>query len=73
MNDAIVNLRKVKSSWNRNTRTVAAKVLVIKQRQTRQFRKKIISKLVETEFEVETKAIMFNAWKIRTEKEKEKK
>ena len=70
MNDAIVNLRKVKSKLEQKHAYDGGGVGGSKT--TTQFRKRIISKLVETEFEIETKAIMFNAWKIRTEKEKEK-
>ena len=72
MNDAIVNLRKVKSKLEQKYAYGGGDGVGNKTTTTTQFRKKIISKLVETEFEVETKAIMFNAWKIRTEKEKEK-
>ena len=72
MNDAIVNLRKVKSKLEQKYAYGGGEGVGNKTTTTTQFRKKIISKLVETEFEVETKAIMFNAWKIRTEKEKEK-
>ena len=70
MNDAIVNLRKVKSKLEQKHAYDGGGEGGSKT--TTQFRKRIISKLVETEFEIETKAIMFNAWKIRTEKEKEK-
>ena len=74
MNDAFVNLRKVKSKLEQKYAYGGGEGFGNKTtiQTTTQFRKKIISKLVETEFEVETKAIMFNAWKIRTEKEKEK-
>ena len=68
MNDAVVNLRKVKSKLEQKHAHESGTMTAT----TTRFRKRIISKLVETEFEIETKTMLFNGWKMQTEKEKEK-
>ena len=68
MNDAVVNLRKVKSKLEQKHAHESGTMTAT----TIWFRKRIISKLVETEFEIETKTMLFNGWKMQTEKEKEK-
>lgn len=67
MNTASMNLRRVRSKLEqKNHHDINSRST------TTTFRRKIISKLVETEFEAETKTIILNAWKIAVEKEKEK-
>ena len=68
MNDAVVNLRKVKSKLEQKHAHESGTMTAT----TTRFRKRIISKLVETEFEIERKRCCSTGGKCRLRKKKKR-